>query len=118
MDQWRVEQPFAHQTSKGMLVIPSGFVFDLASIPRVIWNVIAPFELSLAAPLVHDFLYRFGGLLPNGERYTRGEVDDMFLEIMTSEGVSPWRRIAAYRAVRMFGGRAWDSGINLSADHL
>ena len=38
------------------LKIRKGFLFDLASIPRPLWTLIAPFELSIVAPLVHDFI--------------------------------------------------------------
>ena len=102
-DQWRLERDFQH----GDIKIPAGFEFDLASIPRPLWNVGAPFELSLTAPLIHDYLYRHGGWLRNGRWYTRKETDDLFNEIMKDEGVAAWRRVVAYRAVRLFGGSSW-----------
>ena len=94
------------------ITVPAGFRFDLSSVPRVFWSLIAPFELSIAAPLVHDFLYRHGGKPPEGSvapprAYTRAEADRTFRAMMEAEGVSAWRRTAAYLAVRAFGGRAW-----------
>lgn len=88
------------------LFIASGFRFDLASIPRVFWRLVSPFELSIAAPLAHDYLYRFGGNAWN-RWLTREETDNLFRSIMEDEGVPWWRRNAAYRAVRMFAGFAW-----------
>lgn len=41
--------------------MPERFRFDLASLPREAWPLIAPFELSIAAPLLRDYLYRSGG---------------------------------------------------------
>lgn len=83
-------------------VIPKSFTCDLASIPRFLWSIIAPFELSEAAPLVHDFCYKH----PNkyGNRKT---ADKYFRDIMRREGVPYWKRLVAYRAVRMFAGSVW-----------
>jgi hypothetical protein len=55
--RFRIEKPYVF----GMIQIPAGFVFDLASVPRVLWWLIAPFELSIVAPLIHDWLYRVEG---------------------------------------------------------
>lgn len=90
------------------IIIPGGFECDLSSVPRVLWWLIAPFELSIKAPLVHDFLYKAGGFLPvSGETLTRKDVDELFLRIMREEQVAGWRSCAAYTAVRLFGGKAW-----------
>ena len=92
-----------------------GFETDLASIPRVFWAIISADELSLAAPVFHDLLYRRGGVLPgnqinpndDGKRFERKEVDDIFLEIMETAEIPKWKRKVAYRAVRTFAGFAW-----------
>jgi hypothetical protein len=84
--------------------IPTGFTFDLASIPRLLWAFTAPFELSIAAPLVHDYLYQTGGVYG---RVTRKQADIKFKDLMKAEGVSLWRREIAYRAVRVFGKKHW-----------
>lgn len=91
-----------------------GFVFDLASVPRILWVKTAPYELSILAPLFHDLLYRHGGksgeflTIKNGE-YTRRDADKLFNLHMKQEGVSWWRRHPAYYAVRLFGGGSWRS---------
>lgn len=83
--------------------IPEGFTFDLASIPRLLWPLIGPFELSIEAPLLHDYLYRRGGL----GIFSRADADRMFLDLMKSEGIARWRRWAAWLAVRLFGWTGW-----------
>ena len=82
--------------------------------PRVFWGLIAPFALSVVAPLLHDFLYRAGGNPQSGSiepprDYSRADVDRIFREIMKAEGVSGWRAALAYAAVRTFGRSAWRS---------
>lgn len=112
---WRLEADYSCLVSGGVCFsVAQGFLFDLASIPRRLWSVIAPFELSIAAPLLHDVLYRYQGEPPAGSltpprRYTRAEADRLFLEVMQAEGVAWWRRTAAYLAVRAFGACAWKS---------
>ena len=111
-DRWRLEADYAYRDAETTITVPKGFEFDLSSVPRLLWWLIAPFELSIAAPLLHDFLYLHGRTPPPGTveppgTYTRGEADRVFLEIMEAEGVPRWRRILGYAAVRVFGGGAW-----------
>ena len=37
--------------------VPTGFVTDLASVPRALWWAIAPFDVARAA-IIHDLLYK------------------------------------------------------------
>ncbi len=111
-ETWRLEEPYSYRHGENLISIPEGFEFDLASIPRVIWWLAAPFELSIAAPLLHDFLYRFGGKPPEGSiapprEYTRKEADLLFRAVMEEEGVPAWRRVPAYHAVRWFAVGGW-----------
>ena len=111
-DTWRLEADYSYQDGDHLITVPAGFEFDLSSVPRALWWLIAPFELSIAAPLLHDFLYEYGGNPPAGSvvpphSYSRREADDLFRRVMEQEGVALWRRTLAYAAVRLFGGRAW-----------
>ena len=113
---WRLESDY-HYTDVATgetreITVPAGFIFDLSSVPRLLWWLIAPFDLSVVAPLMHDFFYRYGGNPPPGSvvpphDYTRAEVDRMFRNIMEAEQVAPWRRVLGYLAVRVFGFWAW-----------
>jgi hypothetical protein len=118
-DTWTLEGDFSIASRGYQLTVPAGFRFDLASIPRALWSLEAPFELSIAAPVVHDWGYRHGGAIPVGspsssgtyptQVFSRANVDAFFLDIMAQRGVSWWRRQVAYRAVRLFGGSSWQS---------
>jgi Protein of unknown function (DUF1353) len=79
-----------------------------------VWPIIAPFELSILAPLFHDLVYEFKGRPPADlvepyRTFTRVEADDLFLHLMEMEGVSGWRRNLAYAAVRAGGLLAWNT---------
>ena len=93
--------------------IPTGFVTDLASIPRPLWVLIAPMDLTFAAPILHDYLYQCGGVPPPGGVYpsdvtfTRREADRLFAQLMKEEKIVFWRRHLAWVAVRLFGWATW-----------
>ena len=111
-NRWRLEEAYPYQDGPNLITVPEGFEFDLASIPRLFWWLIAPFELSIAAPLLHDFLYHHEGDLPPGSiepprAYTRLQADRLFRDIMQTEGVPAWRRTLAFLAVRAFGWLGW-----------
>ncbi len=108
---------FEDNTSK-RICIPKGFVCDGASIPQWCWTItsMTPVGLHLGAAVVHDYLYQNLGILQNEflidgvatfHSFNRKESDDMFLRIMESAGVAPWKRFLMYRAVRIFGRFAW-----------
>lgn len=83
-------------------VIPAGFKSDLASVPRFFWRLIAPYECSLEAAIVHDWVYK------KGFCYTRVGADLMLREEMKRRKVVRWRRVLAYRAVRLFAWVVWN----------
>lgn len=109
--QWELTERFIFAAPGVSFIIPKGFRFDLASIPRMFWRVLAPFELSITAPLIHDYLYRHGGRFKmiSGlkRKFSRKQTDDLFLRVMKNEGVGWFRRSAAYHAVRLFAGASW-----------
>ena len=103
---WILVESYRYQGDGYQIIVPANFKFDLASVPRPFWWAISPFDLSISAPLIHDFIFRYQGKLPQGsvipERtFTRLEVDQLFNLIMKQEGVATWRRVIAYNAVRL-----------------
>ncbi|QDU22397.1 DUF1353 domain-containing protein [Urbifossiella limnaea] len=109
---WRLLANYSYVYEGTTLTALEGFSFDLASIPRPLWWLIAPNELSVVAPLFHDLLYRYKGQLAQVQvdpyrTFTRREADDLFYHLMEVEGIAAWRRRAAYSAVRAAGGLSW-----------
>jgi hypothetical protein len=103
--QWRLEEKYVVGIPE-RLEIPAGFLFDLASVPSSLWWLIAPFELGIVAPLVHDYLYAKGGF----GRIPRSSADIIFRTLMVAERIPNWRIRLAYRAVRLFSGALWREG--------
>lgn len=95
------------------LLLRRGMRSDLASIPRAVWWLMAPFELTVEAALLHDRLYEAQGLLaaeecaPAPGVLTRKQCDAAFLGVMAERGVDRVRRRLAYQAVRAFGWASW-----------
>lgn len=116
---------FEEDGSKYKITIPKGYIFDGASVPRFCWSLtgLIPTGIHMGAALVHDYSYQRRGRLIRSELekeidgkwcyvsavWDRKQCDDMFSFIMEAGGVTPWKRIAMYRAVRWFGGKAWNN---------
>lgn len=88
------------------IVVPAGFICDGASIPRALWTVIAPSDLSECAWLLHDWLYRYGA----SEGWTRKEADRLFYRINREQKESRFKSWLAYRGVRLGGSGAFVRG--------
>ena len=79
-----------------------GFVTDLASVPRMIWNLIAPWDVASAA-IIHDFLYK--SIRQYRAKAAKEAADKVFLMAMKDSDpkVPSWKIYAAYTAVDLFG---------------
>lgn len=101
--QWRLTQGFRYDTDLlacGAVYVPACFETDFASVPRFFWRIFPPTGPYGKAAVIHDFLYRGSGV-------ARGLADKIFLEAMEELGVGWWTRHTIYRAVRLFGGAAY-----------
>lgn len=107
---WITQSDYSVDTPWGNVLVPVGFRFDIASVPRIFWPLIASFELSLVAPMVHDWIYIHAGRISghdDGRPWTRKEADDAFLWLMKRARVKPWKAWAAYWVVRKFSTAYW-----------
>ena len=107
VDVWRVGEPvsFYSELLAAWIDVPVGFETDFASIPRFLHRLLPKNGEYDAPAIVHDWLYSHG-------IYHKDTADKIFLEALTSINVAPWKRRAMYRAVAMFGGKAWNDHRN------
>jgi hypothetical protein len=77
------------------IIIPRGFVTDLATVPRLFWGVISPSGRHDLACLVHDYL------LENG--WERKKADRELRFLLTRSRVHPLKTLLMYHAVRLYG---------------
>ena len=103
-------------TNKNLLTtitVKKGFVTDLASAPRALWVLIAPFDIARAA-IIHDLLYKN----IRQYRWTKQErqddklveeakiaADKVFMIAMkdAEPKVSKWKMYCSWKAVDLFG---------------
>ena len=118
--QWEVIEDWEYKLpgTEPTIVVPSGFVFDGASIPRPLWGILSPTGSLLIPGLVHDFAYRYDylwALDPTGvaRKYKvdagRKVWDPLFRDIgLAVNGIAiiDW---VAWRMLVGFGGFAWRS---------
>jgi Protein of unknown function (DUF1353) len=107
-----VQEDYTYDSGAYRITVLKGFTYDRASIPRIFWVIIDKDSLGNVAPLLHDLLYRNGGVLPTNQvspyrQFSRKETDDLFLEVAAKCGVNKWRREVVYQVVRNFGGSSW-----------
>jgi hypothetical protein len=100
--RWRIDQPpFEFSVDGVRFVTPSGFWTDFASVPRIIWPVISPYDLGVG-PVPHDLGYFTG-------YKNKAYWDSVFLACMEKDGIADWKTSAAYFAVSWLAGSVWDS---------
>lgn len=118
-ERYVVAEDYTYDAGDFRLTALSGFEYNRSSVPRIFWVIIDKDSLSNVAPLFHDLLYDYAGVLPQDHEpprdgrvtpyrtFLRREVDDLFLELMRKSGVRRWRAKLAYQSVRNFGESAW-----------
>lgn len=111
-----------------LLIVPTGFVTDLGSVPRLPFVYLLFGSVADPAAVVHDYLYT-----NNVEGVTRKQADEVFAEAMgvlqademtREKGVSRAlskltnapRRGLMWLGVRLFGGSHWGTGSPLLND--
>ena len=110
----------AQITAGGKITCKKDFVTDLASVPRICWMLIAPWDIARAA-IIHDLLYKRirqyrakeGDLTENinaeevidNYKSAKKEADKVFLAAMkdADPSVPKWKIYSAYYSVVLFG---------------
>ena len=123
----RVMRPIAYKWIDKLIykvVVPEGFLFDGASIPRLFWTLLGltPHGDMDGPALIHDFIYHYQGQLPAGSVFCRqgGEwvpltepipksmADNLLETLCVRMGVvGSVRSWLVWAAVAAFGGFAW-----------
>lgn len=81
--------------------IPAGFIYDGASVPRILWSLYPPFGSYNRASLLHDWFYRSG-------ECTRAQADWRFLEAMVFDEVPKRKRWPMYIGCRIGAWVSWN----------
>lgn len=91
----------------GKIIVPVGFISDLASIPQFAWSIFMASDdprIELGG-WIHDRLYGLKGKV-NERQLTREQCDRILAyEAMPELGASTFQQHAVYYALRIFGDR-------------
>ena len=98
--EWRADGEDAARLSS--VLVPKGFVTDLASIPSAFWSMLPPTGQYTYPAIVHDFLYWY-------QPVDREQADDIFKLAMDDVLVPIASSAVIYGSVRAGGGGAWSS---------
>jgi hypothetical protein len=116
--QWEIMENWDFTLPNGVkITIPSGFVFDGASVPRPFRVFLSPTGILFIPSVLHDFGYRYGFLWAttnSGHRYQFGtffgqvDFDSLFYDVAKMINGMPWVDSLAWGALRAFGWKAWN----------
>ena len=110
---WILKEDWKYNIDGTEYVIPAGFQFDGASIPKFLRTFFSPVGVLLIGGLVHDYAYKYKTLLKKNKKDTMGEItqkkaDEIFRDInIIVNGFYTMNRLA-YWSLRLGGFVAWN----------
>lgn len=118
---WEVTKDFHFSLGKDNFVIPKGFQFDGASVPKFLSAWLSPVGVLLIGGLVHDYAYKYQTLLLKGkknvgpwlvdqktDKLTQKQADVIFRDINIEQNGFVVMNYLAYWALRVGGFVAWN----------
>jgi len=110
---WIVSKDFVFKIDEVEYVIPKGFKFDGASIPKFLHTWLSPVGVLLMGGLVHDYAYKYATLKRKGKGtygiLTQKEADVIFRDINIEINGFHFLNYLAYWALRLGGFVAWNA---------
>jgi len=111
--QWEIAEDWHFQVNGEKYVIPAGFQFDGASVPKFLASWLSPVGILLAGGLVHDYVYKYTVLLKKNKKdtsepMTQKQADQLFRDINIEQNGIHVLNWAAYLALRVGGFVAWN----------
>tara|TARA_B100001057_G_scaffold424587_1_gene447436 strand:- start:305 stop:895 length:591 start_codon:yes stop_codon:yes gene_type:complete len=110
---WELTKDWKYNIDGEEYVIPEGFQFDGASIPKFLRSFFSPVGVLLIGGLIHDYAYKYKTLLKVNKKETMGELtqkraDEIFRDInVIVNGFYTMNRLA-YWSLRLGGFVAWN----------
>ena len=110
---WEITKDWKYNIDGTEYVIPAGFQFDGASIPKFLRTFFSPVGVLLIGGLVHDYAYKYKTLLEANKKKTMGELtqkraDEIFRDINIIVNGFYAMNYLAYWSLRIGGFVAWN----------
>jgi len=116
---WEIAKDFHFKIDEVEYVIPKGFQFDGASIPKFLHTWLSPVGVLLMGGLVHDYAYKYQTLKRKGKGtmgiLTQKEADIIFRDINIEQNGFHLLNYLAYWALRLGGFVAWNGHRKVNA---
>ena len=110
---WEIVKDFEYELNGKKYVIPAGFKFDGASIPKFLASFLSPVGVLLIGGLVHDYAYKYAALKPKSKKdplllLNQKRADEIFRDINIEINGFYFLNYLAYYALRLGGFVAWN----------
>ena len=117
--RWEITKDFHYSLNGENFIIPKGFKFDGASVPKFLAQFLSPVGLLLIGGLIHDYGYKYETLLrknktTNGIRSQKW-MDKTFRDINIEVNGFYFLNYLAYWALRLGGWVAWNKHRKINA---
>ena len=110
---WTITKDFKYKLRGIEYVIPKGFTFDGASVPKFLASFLSPVGVLLIGGLVHDYAYKYACLKPKNNKdplllLNQHQADKIFRDINIEVNGFHFLNYLAYWALRVGGFVAWN----------
>ena len=117
---WEIANDFQYELNGNKFVIPAGFKFDGASIPKFLHPFLSPVGVLLIGGLIHDYAYKYETLLKSNKKDTMGVItqkkaDEIFRDINIEINGFYLMNYLAYWSLRLGGFMAWNGHRKVNA---
>ena len=110
---WVILKDFKYTINGTNYVIPKGFSFDGASIPKFLRTFFSPVGVLLIGGLVHDYMYKYAACKPADKKgqlllVDQKKADQIFRDINIEVNGFYFMNYLAYWSLRLGGFVAWN----------
>ena len=110
---WVILKDFKYTMNGTNYVIPKGFSFDGASIPKFLRTFFSPVGVLLIGGLVHDYMYKYAACKPADKKgqlllVDQKKADQIFRDINIEVNGFYFMNYLAYWSLRLGGFVAWN----------
>lgn len=110
---WEICEDWKFSMHGENYIIPKGFIFDGASVPKFLASWLSPVGVLLIGGLVHDYVYKYTMLqyqnkIQLSDPMTQKQADQLFRDIGIEQNGFHLLNYLAYWALRIGGFMAWN----------
>ena len=109
---WEITKDWKYRMNGNEYIIPAGFQFDGASIPKFLRTFFSPVGVLLVGGLVHDYMYKYSALKRTGKGglllVDQKKADQIFRDINIEVNGFYFMNYLAYWSLRLGGWVAWN----------